>query len=304
MNELAVSINPFTLEESSVETDQRLVADALSGNQSALESLVARHQPWIYNLAFRMVMTPQDAEDVSQEILVKMLTKLGSYNPSKGSFRTWLYRVVTNHVINMKSRGYESAISGMENYYSFVEQIPDQDPDVSPETELVISDLAIGCVMGILLCLDRTQRVVFLMAIAFGASDRIGSDILGISPENFRKILSRTRAKLHQYMHGNCGIVNPEAPCRCRKKVKSFIDSGAYSADRLTFLAADRPKLEEIVGETVERFNREIYVDYAKLYQSHPFYTGSEATAWLRELLQRQDFKEIFKLEEPPETMS
>ena len=140
--------NPFLEKAEGEATDQTLVAEAVEGDQGALEALITRHQPWIYNLALRMVMVPQDAEDVTQEVLVKVLTKLGSYDPEKGTFRTWLYRVVTNHALNMKTRGYEAHISGFDSYYSFVEKVPDQEPDGSPESALIEEDLKIGCVMG------------------------------------------------------------------------------------------------------------------------------------------------------------
>jgi RNA polymerase sigma factor (sigma-70 family) len=296
--------SPFTPDEKSEATDQQLVADVLTGNQHALETLIARHQPWIYNLAFRMVMVREDAEDVTQEVLVKVIAKLAAYDPDKGAFRTWLYRIVSNHIINMKTRGYESAVTSIESYYSFVTQVPDQDPDSSPETALVIADLTIGCVMGTLLCLERTQRLVFVLAIAFGVSDTMGSEILDMTRAAFRKTLSRARARLHEFMNGNCGVLNPEAPCRCRKKAKGFIDSGAYSADRTFFHQAGGSRLRELVGETIERFDTEVYKDYVRLFRGHPFYAPPEATGWLRELLERRDFKDIFHLDQPREATS
>lgn len=294
-------INPFTQDEKIEVSDRQLVADALAGSQEALESLIKRHQPWIYNLAFRMVMVREDAEDVTQEVLVKVITKLAGYDPDKGAFRTWLYRIVSNHVINMKTRGYEAAVTSIDSYYSFVDQVPDQDPDTSPETQLVIADLAIGCVMGTLLCLDRTQRVVFILAIVFNVSDVMGGEILGMSRDAFRKNLSRARAKLHEYMNGNCGVMNPEARCSCRKKAKGFIDSGAYSADRIFFHQAHGPRLRELVGEKIERFGTEVYEEYARLFRDHPFYSPPEMTGWLQKLLERKSFKEIFNLDEPGE---
>ncbi len=295
----AVVESPFHATEKGEATDRQLVTDTLAGSQQALETLVSRHQPWIYNLAFRMVMVREDAEDVTQEVLIKMITKLASYDPDKAALRTWLYRIVTNHVINMKTRGYESAITGFDEYYSFVATVPDQDPDASPETQMVISDLAIGCVMGTLLCLERTQRVVFILAIGFNVSDVMGAEILDISRDAFRKTLSRARAKLHQYMSGNCSLVNPEAPCHCRKKVKSMIDSGAYSTDNLVYHRADRPKLRQIVGEKIERFGNDVYEEFAALFREHPFYSPPEVTTWLRDLLTRRSFREFLQLDQP-----
>src|SRR6266436_868467 len=85
--------------------DQSLVMRARLGDREALEDLVQRHQGWIYNIALRMLFHPQDAEDATQEILVKVMTRLSSFE-GRSSFRTWLYRIVINHVLNMK-RGRE-----------------------------------------------------------------------------------------------------------------------------------------------------------------------------------------------------
>lgn len=294
----ATQISPFKPGDELEMSDRKLVADALTGDKGALETLISRHQPWIYNLAFRMVMVREEAEDVAQEVLVKVITKLASYDSDKGAFRTWLYRIVSNYVINMKTRGYEAAITDIESYYSFVDQVPDQDPDTSPETQLVIADLAVGCVMGTLLCLERKQRVVFILAIGFGVTDVVGGEILDMSREAFRKTLSRARARLHEYMNGNCSLLNPEAPCHCSKKAQGFIDSGAYSADRIFFHQADSPRMKELVGEKMERYGAEVYDEYARLFRDHPFYAAPDAVSWLRKLIERRSFKEIWQLDE------
>lgn len=285
--------NPFVSDAGQEETDRALVNAAVRGDRGALEALVRRHQPWIYNLAFRMVMVPAEAEDVTQDILVKFLTKLSSYDPESGAFRTWLYRIVVNHALNMKSRGYEQHITGFATYYNFVDQVPNQDPDDNPETALMTEDLKIGCVMGTLLCLDRKQRLAFILAVGFGATDVVGSEVLGISRDAFRKTLSRARGKLREYMNGNCGVVNPEAPCRCRKKIKSFIDSGAYSVDRLNFVAPDRPRMSEMTGEFQDDFSTEMTEPILALHREHPFYEGKDLVPWLQEVLERPGFQEL-----------
>ena len=286
--------NPFGMDGAGDATDQELVSAALGGDQGALESLIERHQPWIYNIAFRMVMVPDDAEDVTQEALIKILTKLGSYDSEKGAFRTWTYRIVTNHVLNMKARGYEDAIKGFDTYYSFVEQVPDREPEDTPETQLIIEDLKIGCVMGTLLCLDRTQRIAFILAVAFGVTDAIGSEVLGISRDAFRQHLSRARGKLRQYMGGNCSLVNPDAPCRCRKKVQTFVESGAYSVDRLHYLVPNRPAMREIMARIAEDSKEEMDARFQALFRSHPFYSGKDLIPWLRDLLGTPEFENLF----------
>jgi RNA polymerase sigma factor (sigma-70 family) len=63
------------------------------GDRAALEQLVARHGPWIFNVAARMVWRRDDAADVTQEVLVKAITRLSSFR-GESAFRTWLYRIV------------------------------------------------------------------------------------------------------------------------------------------------------------------------------------------------------------------
>ena len=63
--------NPFTEVAGSDATDAELVEQAKNGDRTALEKLVLRHQAWIYNIAVRMVFQPHDAEEVTQEVLVR-----------------------------------------------------------------------------------------------------------------------------------------------------------------------------------------------------------------------------------------
>jgi RNA polymerase sigma factor (sigma-70 family) len=299
MNTDAAIVSPFEPDLNRDTQDCDLAAQALSGDRVALENLIHRHQPWIYNVAFRMVMVPQDAEDVTQEVLIKVLTKLSTFDGAKAAFRTWLYRIVANHVINMRQRGYEAAISRIEDYYSFVTRVPDEEPDSSPETQVALADIKNGCIMGTFLCLERQQRLAFVLTVAFDVTDVQGSEILGVTRTAFRQLLSRARARLHEYVQGNCGVVNPDAPCRCAKKVRGFMRGGAYDPRRRMFVQDGAPRLAEVVGDRLELFNTKIYPEYARVVRDQPFFRAPEMTAWLRDLTQRPEFKEIFDLDQP-----
>src|SRR5262245_56084839 len=104
--------------------DLELVRRIQNGDREALESLVRHHQDWIYNIALRMVYLPEDAEDATQEILIKLLTKLSSFE-GRSSFRTWLYRLVCNHVLNMKRGRADKAEWTFSKYRRELERTPD-----------------------------------------------------------------------------------------------------------------------------------------------------------------------------------
>ncbi|UCD50317.1 MAG: RNA polymerase sigma factor [Phycisphaerales bacterium] len=289
-------INPFVKDTRSDKEDRDLIRESLKGNRGSLEHLIARHQAWIYNIAFRMVLVAEDAEDITQEILIKMITKLPTYDPARASFRTWLHRIVANHVVNMRKRGYEGAITRLDRYYSFVETIPDRQIASTPENDLVIQDVMIGCVLGALLCLDRQQRLVFILGVVFNVSSQQGGEIVGISGANFRKILSRARAKLFNFMNGRCGMVNENAPCKCRNKVSEFIKQGWHTIDNMNFYRENVLEVDKLISQRIARFDDTIYRDFTKLYRDHPFYESPDLTEWLNRIVDRPDFKEIFDM--------
>jgi RNA polymerase sigma factor (sigma-70 family) len=106
--------SPFTefVDESA---DADLIEQAKHGSREALEKLVLRHQAWIYNIAVRMVFNSQDAEEVTQEVLIKAITRLSTFQ-GESQFRTWLYRIAANHVLNRKRRGGETVVQSFSSY--------------------------------------------------------------------------------------------------------------------------------------------------------------------------------------------
>src|ERR1051325_8710162 len=118
--------NPLAESAASDAGDRDLVRRAQAGNREALEQLISQHQAWIYNIVLRMVYLPQDAEDATQEILVKLITKLSTF-AARSSFRTWLYRIVVNHVLNMQRCRADMAGSTFTRYGEGLAATPDLD---------------------------------------------------------------------------------------------------------------------------------------------------------------------------------
>src|SRR3970282_2372521 len=114
--------------------DQELIQLAKGGSRAALEELVVRHQAWIYNLALRMVHHPEDAKDATQEVLIKLFTRLSTFD-GRSSLRTWLYRIVANHLLNMKRSRPESRGITFEEYGRALDDTSDAelpDPRAGP----------------------------------------------------------------------------------------------------------------------------------------------------------------------------
>jgi len=293
-----IMLNPLSQNTGNDNPDAILIQHALDGNRKSLEQLVADHQPWIYNIAFKMIMDHDDAADITQEILIKIITNLASYNPDRGNFRTWAYRIVVNHVLNMKKRKFETRIYDFDRYIAAIENFPDDSSFTHPDAGLLAEEVKTGCMMGMLLCLKRTERIAFLLGAVFAVSDAVGSELMDISRENFRQLLSRSRRKVFNYMNGTCGHMNPANKCRCSHKVKSFLDLGMLDSAILRYHRPNSRMVKDMLGSRLERFHLSYYEPFLALFREQPFYDPPDVTSWLDDILRQEDLKAIFNLGE------
>lgn len=204
--------------------DLDLIAQVQSGSQKALEKLVRLHQRFIYNVALKFVRDTDDAADLSQEVLIKMITKLNSFK-SKSSFRTWLYKISMNHFLKSKRRKPELLINSFSDYGIFLDIAYDKE-EMTEEEHRNHSDAIVDtrnrCMTSMLLCLNRQQRMVFILGAIFNVKSHHACRLLSISAESFRQQLARAKADLFQFMDNKCGLINPNNPCRCAKKQKGL----------------------------------------------------------------------------------
>jgi RNA polymerase sigma factor (sigma-70 family) len=285
--------NPFVDNAPTDLEDRALVARARSGSREALEDLIRRHQGWIYNIAVRMLYHPHDAEDATQEILLKAVTRLSSFE-GRSSFRTWLYRIVVNHVLNMQRGRVEQAALDFPAYGAALDTTPDLElPDprtTSAEVRLLVTEAMISCVSGMLLCLDREQRLTYILGAILGVSDTVGAELLEISSENFRQRLARARRDLHSFMDDKCGLVNHANPCRCAKKTRGFIQAGHVDPEHLLFAQEHIRQVHEVVPQAYQTI-RTLDDQYADIYRQHPFYEPPDFAPMLRQLVESPAFR-------------
>ena len=281
--------NPF-VENSPGDPDEELVTGAKAGDGDQLEILLTRHLPWLYNLALRMLHRRADAEDATQEILLKTIKALAEFR-GEAKFRTWLYRIAVNHLLSVKKPKWAAtdAICSFTVASAGLRQVPDLDPP-DPRTvpvpiEILIEETKNNCMMGTLLCLDGRQRLVFTLGEIFGVSDEVGAEIVEVSPANFRQSLSRARGDLYEYLRDNCSLVNAENECKCVRKTRAFIQAGFVDPAKLEFTQAHTRKVREVAALRAQ----EIFDTYmevgASIYRDHPFYEPAEQTVILRKAL-------------------
>ncbi|MFD2561475.1 MULTISPECIES: RNA polymerase sigma factor [Aquimarina] len=287
---------PFSKTYSDTE-QQILVKQAIDGNKEALNEIISYHQPFIYNVAWKMCHNPVDAQDLTQEVLIKVITKLGQFN-FKSKFRTWLYRIVVNEFLQSKRRKGETQFSDFDDYGERLEQVPN--PDLSIEEEINYQELSkemqIQCMSGMIMCLNREQRLIFILGGSFGIDHALGAAIFDISPQNFRIKLHRARKDLFNYMNNKCGLVNKDNPCRCPKKAKALKQMGVLDDEKMLFNIKTKTKVKDFVEENHVEALDDFTSTYTKLFQEHPVKDNFDKDTIIKELINNDKLSGYFRL--------
>jgi RNA polymerase sigma-70 factor (ECF subfamily) len=83
-----------------LDSDLELVKRCLKGEEAAWESLLQSHTHKIYNLCYRFTGRSEDAEDLTQEVFIKVFRTLKSFDPLQAKFTTWVNRIARNHLVD------------------------------------------------------------------------------------------------------------------------------------------------------------------------------------------------------------
>jgi len=279
------------------QTDTSLVLLATAGDKSALQNLILRHQAFIYNLALKLTGSHADAQDLTQEVLIKAVTALSGFE-RKSNFRTWLYRITVNHFLNDKKRKTLAKTLDFEAYFDSIDEIPVNELNEQEKTEMSnsVEELRIRCTTGMLLCLDKTQRMIYILGDMFEINHRLGAEIMGISATNFRVRLMRARNDLRSWMSQRCGLINPDNPCRCAKKTKGFIEAGVVNPDDLKFNAHYKMKIAELSRREATTFVDTVETLQKQIFQSHPFQEPVNADKFVDEVFGNDVIKILMKV--------
>jgi RNA polymerase sigma factor (sigma-70 family) len=253
--------------------DYQLIQLITDGNNEALVTLINRHKDFLFNLSFRMFGNIEDAKDASQEIWIKVITKLSSFKNNSG-FRTWLYRLAVNHILNFKKTKKEQALSSFEQHRALIENLKSEEPSAvyNVENALLEQETKVECMTGMLLCLNKEQRIVFILGSIFNFNSRLGAEFLNVSPENFRQQLSRARKQLRNYMNNECSLINPNGKCSCKLKTQSAINAGIVNPQNLQFSQKHLKKVQNIAEKNTENVVENILeIKCQEEFQKHPF---------------------------------
>jgi RNA polymerase sigma-70 factor (ECF subfamily) len=176
--------------------DKALIEEAQRGGREAFEAIVKRYEKKVFHLAYGFVQNRAAADDLAQEIFVKVYFSLSKFH-FKSEFGTWLYRIAVNHIkdhLRKVSRRKEVSLEEFENVP------PAMDDQVKEREQRQDDDLKKKIVFGVLATLPQKYRMILTLREVKGFSYEEITRVLKISPGTVDSRLHRARKLLRKKM--------------------------------------------------------------------------------------------------------
>jgi RNA polymerase sigma-70 factor (ECF subfamily) len=177
------------------EIDTALVRTCQHGDIEAFEQIFRVYRNPVFRVAYRFTGNRDDAEDLTQEIFLKVFENIGSFR-YESSFATWLYRIAVNTCMNFQRDKKPAESLGVTD---------DLGSSVSPEAICERGELQ-RKIEAEIASLPNPLKIAFLLVVVEGMTYREASEILGLSVDALRMRVSRARQilreKLKGYMEG------------------------------------------------------------------------------------------------------
>ena len=260
------------MNEKKKEELQAFVDKATAGDKKALETLVTSVQDMVFNLSLRLLGTFADAEDATQDILLKMITHLSSFR-GDSSFTTWVFSIAVNHLKNYKKHMFARRPLSFEYYGDDIENGKIQDvPDLTQDVEkdILAEELKMSCTNVMLQCLDMESRCIFILGTMFKLDSRIAGEILEMTPEAYRQRLSRIRKKMADFLGQYCGEYG-SGRCKCKERVNYAIQNHRINPLQLDYTTATEISIQTMMDvknamEDIDDLSQDF--SFCKPYQS------------------------------------
>lgn len=177
--------------------ERDLVERCRRGDHAAFEELYRRHAPRLYNLAYRMMGSAADAEDLLQEVFLLAYRKLGSFR-GDSAIGTWLYRLAVNHGLDVLRRRASGPGERSESI-----DAPDAAPLAAPAPPL-------GCVARIdleraIAALPPACRAAFLLHDVEGFGHQEVAALLGVTEGTSKSQVHRARRRIRAFLAQRAG---------------------------------------------------------------------------------------------------
>jgi RNA polymerase sigma-70 factor (ECF subfamily) len=175
-----------------VDGDAKLLQAIAGGDRLAFDRLSRRHLDRAYGVALRMTGSRADAQDVVQDVFLRLWQRPDAWRPGQAQFSTWLYRVVVNRCLDLKRRPKATDLDSVEE---------PQDPDANAEDSLLQAERN-RALDGAVNQLPERQRAAIVLTYTAGLRNAEAASAMDISVKAFEALLVRAKRELRDYLTG------------------------------------------------------------------------------------------------------
>ena len=175
-----------------VDGDAELLRAVAGGDRAAFDRLSRRHLDRAYGVALRMTGSRADAQDVVQDVFLRLWQRPDAWRPGQAQFSTWLYRVVVNRCLDLKRRPKGTDLDSVEE---------PQAPDANAEDSLLDAERS-RALDDAVNHLPERQRAAIVLTYTAGLRNAEAASAMDISVKAFEALLVRAKRELRDFLAG------------------------------------------------------------------------------------------------------
>ncbi|HEX9867703.1 MAG TPA: RNA polymerase sigma factor [Candidatus Tectomicrobia bacterium] len=199
-------------------SDNQLVAQAISGDEDAFAQLVLRYQGVIKSYLYRLTACREDAEDLAQEVWIRVFTQLGRAEEGS-SVRTWLFATATHVAMEHDRARARWPVEAQDK----AKALADADPEIldllhqthwgSPHARYEMREHIDFCFTCIMKTLPLDEHIAFMLCEIYDCTNAEAAEVLGRSVGAVKGVLDQARATMKRIFEQRCSLINPQGLC-------------------------------------------------------------------------------------------
>lgn len=166
----------------------------------------------ISRLSHRMIENPELAKEAAQEVWFEIIKNIDKFN-GNSSVSTWMYVIAKRTILRYAQSERVYKDNEINTHFDLA---PIEYTDLEQNKKDWVKEKCDSCLTAFCHCLNNESRLILLFRVIADLTYSQISEIMEISEENVRQILSRSKQKVKNFMSDNCILYNPEGKCKCR----------------------------------------------------------------------------------------
>lgn len=177
-------------------------------DEAHFEAVYHDHKNFVYNLCLHYVLNTEDAQDITQEVFVKVHQHLHQFNPASASLKTWVGRITINHCLDfLKARKTKKRFGFISSLFHKDTNEPveiagnNDHPGIAAEDKEGLSQL-----LQIIQGLPENQQTAIILTKIEDRSQKEVAELMNMSVKAVESLLSRARQTIQKKLNKNEGL--------------------------------------------------------------------------------------------------